>query len=488
MKKIMNYIFLALKGVIFIYFPVILLLSLFYYFVLERGFVLSLNLIFFYPLLIGISTANSYKGRKFEIKIEDFSQMEKYIEEGKWEILIKNKNGMTLKPKFDFPFKNVIEDRVWVNYQDQQVSIEGPGYYIENLSKDIKGKPNFLFRHFTSMAGVFLIIILVALTIFQDLGIRWEREKVKHHEFVENVKVIDFSQSDIVGNSIINLNNYGMAVENEEYIFCINDILNLIRVDKNFQNEKILIQKSGGNGLSSLNIVGDWVYYTSGQELNRISMDGSKTETIYKSSYLLDIHIKDKWIYFINFPNESNVYRMDLNGRNLEKFLEIHDPDISIYDDRMIFSYSQDEKSFVESIKLDGSDRRLEFEDTAYNLIKLDDYYYYLDEDYGLYRRSLDENLESQVLLEGQVSSYTVVNDKIFYSLFSQDVGYPGTSLYQAELDGTDQTLILDEEGIEGFALVGDWLLFHSFGNDYITKLNKMNIKTGEIEIISLDL
>jgi hypothetical protein len=484
MKKKQNLIFLGLKGVFYIYLPVILLLSLFYYFVLERGFVLSWNMVLFYPIIIAISTISNYKNKTIELGIEDFTEMENYIKNKGWEILEKSEDGILIKPIFDFPFRMIIDAGLRIKYSKEKAIIDGPRYYVDNLVKDIKGKSSIWAKKTTSITALVITILLISFTISEDLGVRWEINKTRHNKFVENVQVIEFNSADVVGNNIENTNNYGIAVENEDYIFYIKDNLNLIRVDKDFQNEKIMTEKPSGSGLMRLNIAGDWVYYTAGEELNRISIDGTKNETIYKMGWLLDIHMKDKWIYYINFANESTVYKMDLNGRNLQKFLEIDASDIAIYEDRMIFSHIEDEKDYVESIKLDGSDRRLEFEGRAYNLIKLDDYYYYLGENYGLYKRAIDESTGAQLLVEGEVSSYTIVDDKIYYSLFSEEVGYPGRGVYQVELDGTSKTIISDSEGIEGFALVGDCLLFHSVGNEFEPILNKMDLSTGEIEIV----
>ncbi|MDY0237029.1 MAG: DUF5050 domain-containing protein [Gudongella sp.] len=484
MKKIQNYIFLAIKGVVYIYLPAIVLLSIFYCFVLGRGFALSWNLLFFYPLIIAISIVSNYRKKTMEIGIEDFTQMEVYIEKASWEIVDKSEDGLLVKPTFDFPFRMIIEDTVSLKYIEKGVFLEGPRYYVDNMGKNLKGQSTLWTERFTKIGVGIIIVLLVLIPISDDLGVRWEINKYRHNKFVENVEVIDFESVEVLGNSIMNTNNYGLAVENEKYIFYIKDHFSLIRVDKDFNNEKVLIQRSGGNGLASLNIVGDWIYYTAGQELNRMSIDGSKNEIIYKSSYLQDVNMKNNWIYFINFLDEFNLYRMDLNGRDLEKFLDVYASDISIYDGRIIFSHIKDDKYYVESINLDGSHRRLEFEDKADNLIKLGEYYYYIGENYGLYRRDIDENIEQDLLVDGQVSSYALVNDKIFYSLFSEEEGYPGNGVYHVELDGSSNTSIMEMQRIEGFAVVGDWLLFNSENAQYESSLNKMNLITGEIEVV----
>ncbi|MFA7412813.1 MAG: DUF5050 domain-containing protein, partial [Tissierellaceae bacterium] len=241
--------------------------------------------------------------------------------------------------------------------------------------------------------------------------------------------------------------------------------------------------KSGGSNIMRLNLVEDWIYYSSGQTLNRISIDGNNDETIYKLGYPQNVYIKDNWIYFINFSDNSNIYKMDLNGRNLDRFLNVNASNMAIYDDRLIFSYREGENAYVESIGLDGSDRKIEFEDIAVDLVELGDYYYYIGEDYRLYRRDVEDSLDMQILVDDKVSSYIIANDKIYYSLQSDDVGYPGEGVYSVELDGSGVTPLTSMTKVGGFAKVGDWILFHSLDNGAESRLHRIHLPSGDMDI-----
>lgn len=484
MSKNKNLFLLALKGIIYIYLPVILLLFIVYNFILERNLILPWDRMLIYLAIVGIWTMRNYIHKSIELDVKDFISLEQSIIKGRWKIVKRDENGFLVKPKFDFPFRLFIDDIVEINYSEGKALIQGPWFYVNNLMRDIKGKSSIWIKKSTGIAAFVLIILLVSISIFDDLGLYWEINKIRHNNHVKNVKVVEINPDKVLGNSIENTNNYGFAVESDEYIFYIRDHFNLIRATKDFQNKKYLIEKSGGTNIMRLNIAGGWIYYSSGETLNRISVDGRDNETIYKWSYLSDIHMKDNWIYFINYSDKFNVYKMDINGRNLERFLKVNTSDIAIYSDRMIFSHRIDGEGYVESIRLDGSDRRLEFEDIAENLIKWEDYYYYIGDRYKLYRRSVDENTGPQILVDDKVSSYIIVDNKIFYSLHSDDVGYPGKGVYKIELDGTGKTLIMDTDRVGGFAKVGEWLLFHSSDNQLSPILKRLNILTDKIEII----
>lgn len=484
MSKIKNLLALAIKGVLIIYLPVVLLLYIFYEVILKRDMIFSWIQILIYAVIIGISTARNYDKKTIEQDVEDFNSVKGSIIKGRWEIIEQNENRLIVRPKFDFPLRLLINSKVQIDYSEQKAIIEGPLNYANTIVNEINGKNSIRTRRITNIILIVLIIVLVSLAVFNELGFIWDIKKSIHNSFSKNIEVIEFASGEIVGNSIENTNNYGFGVENEDYIFYVEDHLNLIRVDKNFQNKKYLIRKSSGTGISRLNLAGDWIFYTSGKNLSRMRIDGTDNKEIYKLGYLLDIHMKDNWIYFINHSDDSNVYKMDINGRNLERFLEIQASDIALYENKIIFSHKIDDKAYVESISLDGSERNVELDVLAYDLIRWDGYYYFIGEDYNLYKNKVNGVTDPQRLVDGKVSSYVITDSGIFYSLHSEDVGYPGQDIFKMELDGTESTLVLDAERVGGFSRLGDFILFHSTDNDVVPEIKKLNIFTNEIESI----
>ena len=484
MRKRQNILILALKGIIYIYLPIILILFIIYRVILGIDMNLSWDRIIVYAIIIDIWIIRNYIHKSIEQDVKDLSSMKISIMKGRWEITKQGENSLLVKPKFDFPFRLFINNIVQINYSEQRAIIEGPWYYVSNLEKDIKSKSSIWIRRITSI-GVFpMIIVLVLMLVLSDLGGRWEIKKSRHNIYIKNVKIIEINSDEVFGNTIENTNNYGFGVENDEYVFYVKDHLNLIRANKDFRHKDYLIQKPSGTGISRLNIAGDWIFYTSGETLNRIRIDGTENEIIYKIGYLLDIHVKDNWIYFINFSDDSNVYRMNINGRNLERFLKVKASDIALYDDRMIFSHEEDGNGYVESINFDGSERKVELEVLVRDLTKWGEYYYYIGDDDRLYMNLINENMAPQILVDDIVSSYIITDAGIFYSLHSDDVGYPGKGVYKIELDGTGNALIVDTDMVEGFTKVGEWLLFHSSDNKLSPGLKRLNVLTNEIKII----
>lgn len=484
MKKNQSLMMLATKRLLFFSLPIVLLLYILYEVILGLDMSFSWTNIIIYAVLIGLVTIRNYGHKSINEKIEDVDHLEYRIMEGRWKILERGENSLSLKPRFDFPYSQLSKDTVQIQYSDYMATIEGPWYYVDQLARDIRGKRNIWIRRIAGFGLFILVLAIVSIPVLFETGIYWDLRKSYHNYQIRNVDIIEIQDKEAYGNTVENTNNYGYGAENEEYIFYVKSHLNLVRADRDLRENNYLIEKSGGNGINMLNVAGDWIFYSSGETLNRMQINGTDNQTIYKMGYLLDIHIKGNWIYFINPSDKFNMYRMDVNGKNLERFLKVQASDIALYDDRLFYSYKEDDKGYVESVNLDREDRKVELETMARDLTRWKGYYYYIGEDFKLFRNEIGKNAPAQLLVEDKVSSYIVTYAGIYYSLHSDDVGYPGEGLYRTELDGMRKTLVSDTKRVEGFTQVGEWILFHSSDSNFSPKLKRLNLQSGSIEAI----
>ena len=484
MIKKNNPFILALKAIVFLYLPSVLLVFILYRVIFDIEISYATERLFIYAFIIGLANAINYTHKSMEHNIKGFNNIENAITKGRWEVVEHGNNELLLKTKYDFPFRLFIENKIQITYTGQSALIKGPRLYVNNFVGNLKGRSNLLAERIAVFIIIVLLIVLISKPILDDLGISWEIKTSMHNFFVKNVDIIEIDSDETFVDIVQNSNNYGFAVGNDVNIFYVKDGLSLIKTDKNFEDQEYLVQRSSGYSINRLNIAGDWIFYTIGNKLDRMKVDGTQKDTIYKSGVVLDVHLKDSWIYFINFPDDFNIYRMDINGRNLERFLDVKADDIAVYDDRMIFSHEVDGKGYIESISLNGSSRKIELEAEANDLTRWDEYYYFIGHDYGLYRSPIGEDTEPQLLIENKISSYMITDEGIYYSLHSEDVGYPGKGVYKTGLDGTGSKFIMDTERVEGFSKVGDWLLFHSSDNRVFPRLKRLNLITAEIEAL----
>ena len=200
----------------------------------------------------------------------------------------------------------------------------------------------------------------------------------------------------------------------------------------------------------------------------------------------MEPQVVGNWIYFINYQDNFTVYRMDVNGQNLERFIEKEVMDLGVYDDRLFYSGLKDKKGFVESIDFDGKNRRLEFETDSLvrDFTRWNNEWYYINGDSRLIRTEGKDPDVYQVPIDDNVHSYIITEQGIFYSLQGEEEEYISQGLYKMDHFGYDKTLIADEKNVEGFAHIGEWLLYSSFNEKMSTRLKRVDLNTGEIEFL----
>lgn len=321
---------------------------------------------------------------------------------------------------------------------------------------------------------------LIPALLYSDLSTSL---KIQYHSFqTRNLERIQISDDHAQGNTVINTNNYGHGVKGEDHYYFVENHLNLVQTTKDFQNKQYLIEQSGGTGINRLNKVDDWIFFSQGKSYNRIKTDGSQQETIFQMGYPLDVHLLGNWIYFRNFSDRSMIYRMDVNGQNLERLVNQSVTDLTLYDDRLYYSYQEDEAGWLKSVDLEGKDLRVEMNREVKDLTVWEGYYYFMDyEDDRLYRKNIYDDESPQLLVDEKVSTYALTENGIYYALHSPDVGYPGDGLYKMALDGSDKILLMDTKRVEGLCLLDHWLLFMSSDESMLPNQKKLDLRRDEI-------
>jgi len=488
MNNVKLYIKSAVKVLISFSIPLFLLI-LFYGIVL--GFNFNWSYILYYAPIFALASAHHYMPStlisKEKISNDSSAILKSKLKSAPWEIVDETENTIILRPKFDRPHTWIWREQVLLDLSGYRVSIVGAKAYTKRLQALVESKKTLwdrsIFRVFFSL----LLILLLLFPVFYKYGLINDM-KIRLHDYkTRNIDLIELDKTGVAGNTEDNINSYGGTVESEDYFFYVKENLKLCRSDKNFKNEKVLINKQGGSSISYLNASGEWIFFASGKTFNRIKTDGSKQETIYNLGYLIDVHLLDNWIYFINYSDQSKLYKMDINGKNLHPLNDIEIQDFSIYDGRIYFSHEEkDGQGTLKSMDLDGKDIKTIANILPFDLVKNGDTLYYTDKrNFNLYKCHLDENSRPVKLVKKELSMFILAGDSIYYSLRSTDVYYPGTGLYKIGLDGGPSEMISDDNSIEHLSRIGDWLLFHSSKENEWPSLKRMSLKNQTI--ISMD-
>jgi len=479
MNKIKPYAKATMKLLVTFAIPIALLLLVY-----KNVFDIPVNwwfAIYFLPIFSAASS-HHYVPSVIETGIkasEDFTAgFKNKLESSLWEIVSENEETIVLRPKFDMLYNSIWREHVSVDMSGGRVRLFGAKAYIKRLKALVDGKRTLWERIGVRIAAYIVLIIMLLVPVLLEYGLVNDL-KIRIDEYkTRNVAILDLEETGLTGNTDGNINSYGRAVESEDYFFYIKESLKLCRSDKDFNNETALIDKRGGTGMSYLNTSGEWIFFTSGKTMNRIESDGSGQETIYSMGYLLDVHLLDNWIYFISHSDRYRLYKMDINGKNLHAISDKGIRDFSICDGRIYFSHEKDGQGILESMDIDGGDVRFVADILPFDMVKKGDTLYYTDSrDYNLYKYRLGEAGSPEKLVDRVLSKFIVAGDSIYYSLKSEDVGYPGKGLYRIGLDGGLSEKITDGESVESMSSIGDWLLFHSGEGHGWPTLKRMSTK-----------
>jgi hypothetical protein len=477
------YLKAAVKIFIYVAIPMAFL-TLMYKIILDYSFGWSFFL--YYLPIISLASAHHYMPATLDTGIppsKDFAiNIKKELETASWKIVDETAESILLRPNFNRPYIWIYPENVLIDLSGNRVRLSGAKQYIKRLKALIDGKKTLWDRKSFHVFSSLLLILAILLPAFYEYGVITDmRIRLNEHR-TRNVEIIKLAETGITGNTEDNINSYGGAVETGDYLFYVKEGLNLCRSDKNFENEKMLIDKPSGSSISYLNATGEWIYFTSGKTLNRIKTDGSRQETIYSMGYLLDVHLLDNWIYFINPSDRFRLYKMDINGKNLHSLSDLKITDFSIYDGRIYFSHEKDGQGVLEGMNLNGQDVNFIAEILPFDLVKNGDTLYYTDKrDFNLYSYELTGTRTPKRLVDKELSRFIVARNWIYYSLKSEDVYYPGMGLYKIGLDGSSMEKITGDGSIEHLNRIGEWILFHSANENHWPTLKRMSLNSQTI-------
>lgn len=473
-------------GFRFLLFFLIMLLLLYFIneFVLYNFFGTLEFLMVVYAGFIAVAAMVFYKDHFHEEEIEDYTYLKNKVERARFKILEERNQTFLLKPKFDYPYSLFNMDTIEVGYSDGVFTASGPKYYVDNFVKDVRGESRMITR---ILSRISIVMLLFATSIFPLIPNSPTPELRLRDIFrVTAVDIVEIEDKISQGNTIANINNVGLAVEDEDYIFFVFDHSEIRRVNKDFEDMTSLYTSKVGAGIYDLNLIEDWLFFRERDEYHRMKIDGTGEQTIYISNYFARVNLKGNWIYFMDIEDNFNIYKMDINGENKSRFLNLPATNIAIYEDRLYFSTGgNNDLGLIESIALDGYDRRTELSIMNYDFTIHDGHFYYIGKYKKLYRVPMESSQEPEIIVDDVVGNYIVTDSGIFYTLQLGHEFYDGEGLYMLGLYGSDKGLILDEGIFGSFAYVGDYLLF-SIYDEYDVPVNRrLDVTTGEIEEIN---
>lgn len=484
MKEMKDWLNIAVRGAIFIYFPLAVLLFWIYRKIFNMGpgihwlFIVAYLGVFLQWLIA------KYRNRTVELEVNNFDVLDRLIEQYKFEVIEIKQTEMIVRPTFDMPLNLILDDKILLHHSNGTLTIEGPKYYINILEKNIQGRESLWTRKSVSSFKFIYLIALAVLPVILESNLVWSMDVMRHNN-TRNVgeEVVAISET-YKGNTLENTMNGGLAAETGDAIFYIENNMKLVETDEQFENKDYLINRDGGYGYRNLNVVGDWLYFTKGERIERMKRDMGNHTAIYSLGYASQMQIYGNYIYFLSVEDDFSVYRMDLNGNDLKQLIDVEAQNFIVHDGRLLVSREKRGKPVVESYDMNGNNPEIVLETYTAKLTIWNDYYYYLDEDQKLYRTKIEKENETELLVNTFVPSYMPTEKGVVFSLSPSGGGDFGEGLYILDPESGKEKLLSRSKRIRSLAKVGKAVLFTSEVTYGEVVVKQFDLESGRIETL----
>lgn len=326
-----------------------------------------------------------------------------------------------------------------------------------------------------------MAVYLIMYVLFYKLDVDGILREKYYDHLLNKIPRITIGDDSIEGNTESNVNNYALIAEAGGYYYYTKNDCQIYRSDSNFNNETALIENNDSSGKDTINVVGDWIFFRHGNKIERIKTDGTGMDTIYRKGFSIDMRVIGNWVYFVNIPYSSGIeaiYKMDVNGQNLQALSEEKVVDMAIYNDRIYYCLEDyDGIYYLKTMNLHGGEKKVLSNIATRNMVVEEENIYYIDgEDSKLYKYKIcDSTVEK--LSDERVGYFAVDHSWIFYTLIlPEDSAWRYKGLYRMDKDGGN-VIALDGESYineRSLGLLKDWVLYNSTDGDSPPKLMRI--------------
>lgn len=333
---------------------------------------------------------------------------------------------------------------------------------------------------------VLLIMSVQLIACTQTKGLPFIESSPKDSQLGTNFEVEtkpneDFFSCDCeVGNTNNNYSTHGCFAEKDGWVYFVDrskgGLLSRRRTDDtglmNY-NEK---------PVSSINVVGDWIYYQKRSlhdesAIYRMKIDGTNIEKI--SPILSDYNscanfvVRGEYIYFSNYEDNSSIYRMKTDGSDLVKLNDFVSYSLNL-DGEWLYYVRMDQTASLGNelrrIRANGTKDELLTSGSCTTILPHEDWIYYIgagSKEKSLYRIRSNGN-DKKVLVKESVCGINIFEDKLYYVTSKNGL------LYSSSLDGGGAKLLMKERA-SGIHIAGGWLYFaniNEFNRPYRIRLD----------------
>ncbi len=327
----------------------------------------------------------------------------------------------------------------------------------------------------------YILSLLILITLFlinmtsTDEILREKWKDFRHEILIKSIKPINPQERIVIRNES-NLNNIGVVLETDEYNYIVFDGLHLEKTDKKLTTVEVLLSKTQGYHMGNLQLMDQWLFYTS-DGIHRINVETKEKEKLY-SDGVMDFYLTEEYIYFIDYKRGLNLFKMGLNGENLQRINTSLILDLSLTDTGFLaVTESENQKQLI-NIDFDGQSEVRVTPFWGNQLIKLNNDIYYRDnQSYHLVKMNLTTQAK-EILVDDLINYFAMDNEDIYYSLREEtDEFNDALGIYKLTKEG--DILLLDDETLMStgnLSILGDYIYYESdfkrepFANNIVKK------------------
>ena len=229
-----------------------------------------------------------------------------------------------------------------------------------------------------------------------------------------------------------------------------------------------------------------WIYFYNDYDydrLYRMRLDGTDLQNI-TTDQCQNIVIVKGWIYYSNGSNEGRLYKRRTDGSDAQRLSEKKVSDVTVVDDWIYYCCDiGSNSSQLWKIRTDGTDECFITEcpdGKIYNLIAFKEHLFYVtykesankETKYELYKLSIADGIEQKV--NANIIPYDIDEDYIYY--------FNDNGFFRMRLDGTESINVLSDETYMLFICDG-WIYYRYYNGTH--KLYKIRIDGTEKTNIS---
>ncbi|MEQ8174785.1 MAG: DUF5050 domain-containing protein [Syntrophomonadaceae bacterium] len=275
------------------------------------------------------------------------------------------------------------------------------------------------------------------------------------------------------GNTIGNLNNWGIACQKGDWIYYGTTNGKLYRCNMDGGSQQLIFNDPSFGWIHGINVADNWVFFKRANNgpLYRIDTDGKNLKMIDGTNRVSLLLTYKDWIYFVSNPSSVTytLCRAALDGNNLQVLDKLDGggqgyQGIQIIDQWVYFSIGQMEKpNKLYRMRLDGSSKS-EIEGLQPSQFSIAEDWLYTGSYGGIYRTNIESKVQEK-LCDAELVVFLNPSDGWIYYCNTNERNLADTGVYRMRLDGTAQEKVNSEQA-GMINIVGDWIYYINMAKD----------------------